>query len=577
MKFIIGLLIYVFLPWSLLAQYLEEQNALEAIYESRTRQILGAILSPKDFSVVVAVELDRDELKLKQFRESIDNQYLPGMPMMGEIPSSPQNNNRLHEMKSRVDINIVLLKNLGPDVEKLVKELVTAKLALDISSGDYVKVKRATLLDELPMKDKSAELLPDLSWKMWSLVLILSLLAFSGLLFLAWRLSKKSATQHLINEEKSPELNHDQPKEPSAANLSEESIISAKSNEDSVVELIPIAEIKVQIAKMVEEIPELISASITRHIMNQSPLEVAFFMEHIGWEQGKIWFRSVPALAWSRVGLAFKMQSEDPSSIEFTQAVQKVYKTLLATYIEHEMGQDESNPFGFVFQLTEVELRSLLNKESPRNLAVLFLRSSSDLTSKLLALLTNEKKLQCLSEMGKIEKISQERLTTALDSIKTHVGNLKSTKEFYIDGSAVLAKVLRSMSPEEELSLLDSLNQDNPEEIEKIRTTILLFQDIAMIPQFVLSSYFEGVEVDLMYKALFRMPQSMTNKIVSCLPEKKAMILERDLQEVPMIPSISDIAKVRRQVVIDLSAKLAESGITLTDMMNGNIINMKSA
>jgi flagellar motor switch protein FliG len=318
-------LIFVLLfPLMLSAQYLEEQNALEAIYESRTRQVLGAILSPKDFSVVVAVELDRDELKLKQFRESVDNQYLPGMPMMGEIPTSPQNNNRLHEMKSRVDINIILLKNLGPDVEKLVKDLVTAKLALDVTAGDYVKVKRAAIADDLLPENKSPDLLPDLSWKMWFLVLILSLLAFSGLLFLAWRLSKKTATQHLINEDKSDKAASDGnlPNEPALADQT--TVLPSPTKEDPLVGLIPISEIKVQLAKMVEEIPDLMSASLSQHIMSQSPLEVAYFMEHIGWEQGKIWFRTVPALAWARVGLAFKQQSGDPRASDFTHSVQRV-------------------------------------------------------------------------------------------------------------------------------------------------------------------------------------------------------------------------------------------------------------
>jgi flagellar motor switch protein FliG len=241
------------------------------------------------------------------------------------------------------------------------------------------------------------------------------------------------------------------------------------------------------------------------------------------------------------------------------------------------MGSDETNPFSFVFQLGEVDLKALLAKENTRNLAVLFLRSSSDLTSKLLGLLPSEKKLQCLADMGKLEKITQERLDSALESLKTQVSFLKFPREYNVDGAGVLAKVIRAMSPEEELSLLESLAQDNPEELDKIRTSILLFQDVTLVPSNILSSYLEGIEVDWLYRAYFRMSQSMINKILSCLPEKKAMILERDLQEVPSIPSVSEIAQIRRQMVIDLSVKLSDAGLTLDDLVNGNVVTMKSA
>lgn len=571
----ITLLLLLLLSYSAYSQYLEEQNALEAIYESRARQVLSAILSPKDFSVVVAVELDRDELKLKQFRESIDNQYLPGMPMMGEIPSSPQNNNRLHEMKSRVDINIILLKNLGPDVEKLVKDLVTTKLALDITGGDYVKVKRAAIVDDpITEVNNKPDYLPDLSWKMWFLVLILGLLVFAGLLFLAWRITNKKEDTPLVKEPNadSPLIAEVSPDIPSA-----EPALTHLPEAEAMMTLMPIAEIKAQISKMVEEIPDLMSSSLSEYIIKSSSLDVAYFMEHIGWEQGKIWFRAVPSLAWSRVGLALKEQSNNPRASDYTNAVQNVYKALLATYIEHEMGADESNPFGFVFQLSDSDLKLLLNKESSKNLAVLFLRSPSTLTSKLLSMLHNDKKVQCLAEMGKLEKISQDRFEVAHESLLNHVKKLKSPQEFSINGAGVLARVIREMNPEEEMQLLENLAVESPEEIEKIRTTILLFQDVILLPNHILSSYFESLSVDLLYLAYYKMPQKQIDKLMAYLPEKKAMVLERDLQEIPLVPSRLDIANVRRQIVLDLFSQLQKDGYSLDEIINGKIITLKSA
>jgi len=65
------------------AQYIEEMGSLESLYEIRARAVLNTILRPTDYTLVVSVELDRDEKKLKEFHDESGVQFLPGMPIDG--------------------------------------------------------------------------------------------------------------------------------------------------------------------------------------------------------------------------------------------------------------------------------------------------------------------------------------------------------------------------------------------------------------------------------------------------------------------------------------------------------------
>lgn len=155
-----ALLMFSQISW---AQYIEEMGSLENVYEARARSVLNTILRPTDYTLVVAIELDHDEKKLKEFHDEMDVQYLPGMPLMGDAPALGKATNKLHEMKSKTDISVVLSRNVTPETERIIKDLLTSKLHLDATAGDNVTVKRIELPADAPKAEPKPDTLPELT------------------------------------------------------------------------------------------------------------------------------------------------------------------------------------------------------------------------------------------------------------------------------------------------------------------------------------------------------------------------------------------------------------------------------
>ncbi|WP_413575685.1 hypothetical protein ACLVWU_15140 [Bdellovibrio sp. HCB290] len=560
------------------AQYIEEIGSLESLYEVRARSVLNTILRPTEYTLVVAVELDRDEKKLKEFHQEAELQYLPGMPMMGDVPVGPVAANKLHEMKARTDISVVLSRNVSPEVEKVIRDLLVSKLHLDSTAGDAVTIRRI----ELPMDPKVQEppkQLPELSWKTWVLIVILSLLALAGLMFAVWKRSKNSEPKKEIKEnhdyahdiDEKPETKSDVV--PAAANgvLPADGIVADKSKSNELVWDLDLESLRRHVIQIATQYPQMASRAISEYCLQGAAESTTNFMDFIGWDTAKHLFSEIPAMAWGRLGRSVKERTGDPLPAQIEKGVRETYRALLAAYIEHEMAEDEAGPFNFVLKLRDDQRMQILEKESAKNIAILCLHAPSEVTAGILGTLESDKKIRVMGELSRIEKIPHDVLQSVIQSFKQRFADTRLKPEPKVDGATVLSKVVRGMSAEEEMNILNLFAAENPAELDRVRRSILIFDDVGVVPRDILSEVLGLFEVESLYSAFFRCQRPLINAALGALPEKKAMILERELSDMPMIPSQKVTAETRRSICLRIETILDYRSITMTDLIDGAV------
>jgi flagellar motor switch protein FliG len=559
------------------AQYIEEIGSLENIYESKARAVLNTILRPTDYTIVVAIEMDRDEKKLQEFHQDLEVQYLPGMPLMGDSPVIGKAANKLHEMKARTDITIVLLKNINPDTEKVIKDLLSSKLHLDIAAGDIVNLRRLIQPGDTLPETAAPDLLPDLGWKTWSLILILSLVALSGLMFWAWRRGRTGDAEPKKNfhENIIPPEPDKAPESPSGTSDPAVAVDSQSENDEKPIEIDLVA-VREHILTMAINYPQLVSRAIAEYTLNNSASNAAVLMDFLGWDISKKHFSEVPAMAWGRIGREVKERNGSYTKSELESAVSDIYRSVLAAYVEHEASADEQNPFSFILKMREEERSQILDKESANNIAVLCLHSPPEVTAGVVSSLEPDKRVRVLAELSRIEKLPHAVVQSVLQSFMQRLQDLKSRPEPKVEGAGVLAKVVRGMHPEEELDLLDLFARDNPEELNRLRRVILLFEDLKLVPSDIVAEAMGGLEVDTIYAALFRTGASFQKFAIETLPERKAAIIERELNDNVVIPPRRQVAEARREICQKIEALLAIRSIRIADLTDGNLRSLKS-
>lgn len=568
---LISVFLMLLFPYLAQAQYIEEIGSLETLFETRARSVLNTILRPTDYTLVVSVELDRDEQKLKEFRDDVDVQYLPGMPMMGDLPASPRTMNKLHELKARTEISIVLSRNVSPDVEKVLKDLVVSKLHLDTNMGDMVSVKRIELPADPKPEEKKPDTFPELTWKMWTLLVILALLALSGLMFWAWRRGKRDPNKD-VNE------NHDY-KHGEKLDIPNEAMGSPADPAPPVVAEeyvdIDLTAVKQHVLSIGATYPQMASRAVTEYCLNISAENMSYLMEHVGWDAAKALFSEVPALAWAKVGNAIKDRPQEVTVNTAKRAIHEAYKAILAAYVEHEMSSDENNPFSFILKMRQEERQQILDGESASRIAIFCLHAPAELTAEIIGELPPEVRVQVLGELSKIEKLPYEQVQDVISSMKSRADAMRIKPEPRIEGAQVLAKVIRGMSPEEEMDLLQLFANDNPSEFERIRNSMLVFDDLLLVPQDILSDILTPYDVEDLYAALFKTPASFYRHVLRAVPDRKAMVVEGELSSMVTIPQRKRTADLRREISKKTEAMLQSRAINVADLVSGGVTSMK--
>lgn len=553
-------------------QYLEEQGTLEGIYEARARAILNQILRPNEYSVVVSIELERDKKKLSELENIVELSALPGMPLSGEFPQVPKALNKLHELKSKVSVSIVLLTDLGSDNEQVISDLIYSKLALE-RGFDEVQIKKITSRAEQPQRNVAQEknekenILPDIGWRTWTLLLALGLLGAASIALLVMRKRRSESSISSSGNEKrelltnSPSNQEGESQESSDVSNSNPELSEA---EERMIVLMPLDVIREQTVKLCTLYPVAMSEALAEHVSKESPAQVALFMEFLGWDVGKKLFAYVTPGVWSLVGYSLKELTNQAKTEDFESSIRAVFKTILRRYLVQEYGMDRTNPFAKYLGLSNEELSSLVNLARPETLAVMCVYSSAEAQAHVLNLLDADKRADVLAKISSISTIDNDVLSSAVKDMEEWLIKVKQQQSVLVPGVKIASQALRGLDAEAEEILLSEIRSQFPEQYRLIRQQILLLDDLTRVPEAVVTEVLEEFEAVELAAAFSDADDRTRRFLLTCVPEKKAMILEYEWannQSGHSGRSRAQVLNLRRSLLVKIEQLLKSRGV----------------
>lgn len=571
------MLIMVLSPVKLKAQYREEIGTLESMYEVRAKTLLNTVLRPHEYSLVISMDIDRDEERLGKLQAEIDNDFLPGMPG-GLSSENPAFANQLYELKNKIDIHLILSNKISKEKEATIKSLLSMKLHLDEKNGDKLTVDRT----DLPSleNETSADKLPELSWKMWGMILGLSLMTLAGLL-LYWNRKSKMALQkqnELNNEvkNKSSEAgskDHDLgasitlPELLQANKHSDESFEDEESQLNEIDSHVLISEQKTQILSLVTQYPEATSQALAEHFLNNNEKDLLILCETFGWEISKKLFSGFSPRVWGKLGLALQKQIDKFTENEFLTGLESCKKVILKKFLE--IGEfDSKNPFGFFWKLDNFDRKKLIESEGAKSIAIICCHANKDQVAELMDSLEQHVAEAVTMSIATLESISELQVKSIIDSMTARLKTIKENPEKETDGIRVAAQLLRSLPAEKEHLFFEKLASESPQEALKIRKTILLFADVKYIPSEIINDALALLELSTIVNALRNnyFPE-VTSHIFKALPPKKSYMIQRDL-ELSVLISDKQIGVSQREMINSIMTVLKIKNIELLYLLS---------
>jgi flagellar motor switch protein FliG len=542
------------------SQFREEMAVLETHYENRARTVLNTVLRPFEYSLVVAVQIEKDEPRLNKIQEEYEKNYLPGMPGTGSFDSLPITN-QIHELKSRVDIHLVLAPTVSKEKEDTVRSLLKIKLHLDEQAGDSITVARSPLPIEVPQEDLPSKL-PELSWKMWALILILALLGLAGLMLYLSRRNEKSKEKGLTSPSEIPK--EEKPPQTSAVESAE-----AAQDEEDVQKIDPselLYEQKRQMLSFASQYPEATVRALSEHFAKSHERDILLMCESFGWELSKKLFAGFSPRLWGRLGHLIITRDKAPSSKDYQKALETCYRVVLARYLE--LGErDQSNPFGFVWKLNSNDRAKLLGNESPFSLALICVNSNKDQMTELLDSVPEDLQEAITLQIAQLQSVAQDSIRASCDILLKKLKTIQENPEMRTEGPALAAELLRALPAEKELQFFEKLRLENPRDAESVRRALLMYPDLVHVPSDIINEMGAMIDVKVFANALRLGYPEVKTHILRSLPPKRAAMVEMDLSLKVEHFTIKDSAKAQRELAKSAMTMLRARGLELGQVL----------
>ena len=216
-----------------------------------------------------------------------------------------------------------------------------------------------------------------------------------------------------------------------------------------------------------------------------------------------------------------------------------------------------SNPFCFLIDLPADLQYKLLKDEHPENISLVVTYLPTKVSAELLKLLESPLQISVLRRLCQPINPKEHQVSQLVSSLRSRLeqslDRMESPK-----GVQQAAKLLSCSESQSQQTVLDSLDQTNPELVDEIRSTMLSFEDLEHFEALDVQVLLKNVDTSWWAPSLKTASRSVREKIMSNMAPRVAEILSVEIAEIHNVDSESS-EKAQSQV-IGICIQLAEQG-----------------
>ena len=226
------------------------------------------------------------------------------------------------------------------------------------------------------------------------------------------------------------------------------------------------------------------------------------------------------------------------------------------------MNQIESQiyakPFNFLQKAETESLLAFIMDEHPQTIALILAHLPPDKASDILGGLPDEKKVEVVSRISKMEQTSPEVIKEVERSLEKRLSGMIADGLQRVGGVESVAEILNLTDRSTEKGILESLDQEDPELVEEIRRLMFVFEDILLVNDRGVQAFLKEIETPDLVLALRTATEELKEKIFGNMSDRAAQNIREEIEYMGPV-RLSDV-EVAQQRIVDVVRRLEESG-----------------
>ncbi len=215
-------------------------------------------------------------------------------------------------------------------------------------------------------------------------------------------------------------------------------------------------------------------------------------------------------------------------------------------------------PFDFVRRTDPMHLLNFIQQEHPQTIALILAYLEPQKASIILSSLPHEIQSDVAKRIATMDRTSPETLREVERVLEKKLSTLSSEDYTAAGGVESIVEILNLVDRSTEKTIIESLEEEDPELAEDIKKRMFVFEDIVMLDDRAIQKVLREVDTSELAKALKSVDTEVQDKIFRNMSKRAATLLKEDMEYMGPI-RMKDVEE-SQQKIVSIIRKLEEQG-----------------
>ncbi len=215
-------------------------------------------------------------------------------------------------------------------------------------------------------------------------------------------------------------------------------------------------------------------------------------------------------------------------------------------------------PFEFLRRSDPSQLASFLQEEHPQTVALILAYLSPNLAAQTLSQLPANLRGQVAERLALMDRTPPDVVRRVEQVLEKKFSTIAQAEMASAGGVKALVELLNRVDRSTESSILEALNQSNPELAQEVMNMLFVFEDIVNLDDRAVQQILREIEVKELSLALKGTSEEVQNKIFKNMSERAAQMVKEDMEF--MGPVKLSLVHEAQQRIVAVIRRLEEAG-----------------
>jgi len=217
-----------------------------------------------------------------------------------------------------------------------------------------------------------------------------------------------------------------------------------------------------------------------------------------------------------------------------------------------------STPFDFLKKTDPVQLLSSIQSEHPQTIALILVYLPPDVAAQVIAGLPPEIQIDVTKRIATMDRTTPEMVREVERVIEQKLSTVLSTEFSQVGGVESLVALLNRVDRATEKSILENLDETDPELADEIRKKMFVFEDIKMLDDRSIQQVLREVETKDLALALKSATEEVRGRIFKNMSQRASATLQEEMEFMGPV-RLRDVEEAQQRVV-NIIRSLEERG-----------------